>query len=98
MRDAWSDIENGIYYPIVDHNIHMAYYRGKIIGWALSFYEKGNKTPRAMFYVARKHRRKGVGTLLLDSVKKYYGKTPFVFWSENDAFFRANGITSKRIL
>lgn len=101
MRDAWKSIYSiNPYrqYNITKHKIHMAYFQGKIIGWALSFFEEGHRSPRAMFYVAKKFRRQGVGTFLLDTIRKNYGRDPFVFWSENDGFFSANGINSKRIL
>jgi GNAT superfamily N-acetyltransferase len=51
----------------------------RLIGWCLGWPADPMNPPRAYFYVRKTHRRRGIGTILMNEITKHYGRRPYVY-------------------
>lgn len=98
MRDIWKEMEYFVS-NIMDHNIFIAYYEDKIVGWGISVRRQWHaKEYENMVYVNRNFRKKGIGKALVFREKLYVKSKRKKFMAhvyDSQEFFNRCGITGK---
>ena len=100
MYTALSDIlENNRSGDYVDYRILIIFKENNPLGWGLLLKRKHGKCYEIMIYVAKKHRRRGIGTKLLNKmIKINNNEYPYVYMHDDisKGFYKNNGYKNNK--